>query len=241
MSVAVAPPLPVSQKEIAQMAGRSQTWVSQSVRLPDFPAPLGQIGKSKVWDRDEVDAWLEGERAKREAERPAGFLDADDLALLLGVSAITIYHWRKAGRVPPPSAFDRRGRGKPKPLWPPQVAEQLLADVEQARAAGEGGASHGGKRPSRFGTPYVLQRVIDNEASHHDRAPGGWLGGAGVPGWLDALIDEEREIDERWATGRPPDFYPPDDMWPGQYATWKATGDFLDATLGGGDDDDDEL
>lgn len=240
MSVAVAPPLPVSQKEIAEMAGRSTAWAHQATKRPDFPTSLGQIGKSKVYDREQVQEWLDRWRAAREVERPAGFVDADDLAVLLNVSPSTIYHWRKAGRVPPPSTFSPSERGKPKPLWSPQVAEQLLADVEQARAAGEGWASHGGKRPSRFGTPYGL--LGDNQESHHDRTPGGWMPGAGAPGWLDALIDEEREIDEHRAAGHPWGWDAPEDMWPNQYRVWLATNVFLDAAMvvEGGDDDDDE-
>jgi hypothetical protein len=53
----MAKPRTVHLTEIADLLGVIHQRTSVIVRMPDFPAPVGREGRSRVWDRLEVESW----------------------------------------------------------------------------------------------------------------------------------------------------------------------------------------
>jgi hypothetical protein len=51
--------------EIAEILGVTHQRTSVIVRRPDFPAPVGRQGQSRLWDRREVVAWAKPWRKEK--------------------------------------------------------------------------------------------------------------------------------------------------------------------------------
>lgn len=45
-------------QEIAQLLGVSKQRVGELAVRPDFPRPLARLACGRIWDLDEVEAWL---------------------------------------------------------------------------------------------------------------------------------------------------------------------------------------
>jgi prophage regulatory protein len=58
----------VGAHEIRELLGVSRQRVHQLTRRCDFPAPVAELSRGKVWLRDDIDAWI----AQRERRNTRG-------------------------------------------------------------------------------------------------------------------------------------------------------------------------
>lgn len=55
----------VTQSDIARRHGVTRQAVAQWLALPGWPTPLIDVGRTRLWDAAEVDAWVSVRRGRR--------------------------------------------------------------------------------------------------------------------------------------------------------------------------------
>ncbi|WP_030443155.1 helix-turn-helix transcriptional regulator [Actinoplanes subtropicus] len=50
--------------EIAVRLGVSRSWANQLVRLKTFPDPVAHLAIGRIWDAEDVEAWIREHRPK---------------------------------------------------------------------------------------------------------------------------------------------------------------------------------